>query len=101
MDTWIHPNEGISPSKSLATWNLSAACRNGCVSAPRLSTSIAARSTSRQDNQDYSAKVARTPSELEDWIEPLVDAGVDLFDCSQRKFWVPEFEGSPLNLAGW
>ncbi len=24
-----------------------------------------------------------------------------MFDCSQRRFWEPEFEGSPLNLAGW
>jgi 2,4-dienoyl-CoA reductase-like NADH-dependent reductase (Old Yellow Enzyme family) len=24
-----------------------------------------------------------------------------MFDCSQRRFWEPEFEGSTLNLAGW
>ena len=30
-----------------------------------------------------------------------MDAGVDLFHCSQRRFWEPEFEGSDLNLAGW
>jgi 2,4-dienoyl-CoA reductase-like NADH-dependent reductase (Old Yellow Enzyme family) len=27
--------------------------------------------------------------------------GVDIFDASMRRFWLPEFEGSPLNLAGW
>ena len=32
---------------------------------------------------------------------PLAGAGVDIFDCSQRRFWEPEFEGSDLNLAGW
>jgi 2,4-dienoyl-CoA reductase-like NADH-dependent reductase (Old Yellow Enzyme family) len=31
----------------------------------------------------------------------VTTAGVDLFHCSQRRFWEPEFEGSSLNLAGW
>jgi len=51
--------------------------------------------------QDYDAKIARTPQEMTDWLEPLVEAGVDMFDCSQRRFWEPEFEGSSLNFAGW
>jgi 2,4-dienoyl-CoA reductase-like NADH-dependent reductase (Old Yellow Enzyme family) len=34
-------------------------------------------------------------------LRPLVSAGVDMFHCSQRRFWEPEFEGSGLNLAGW
>lgn len=50
---------------------------------------------------DYAAKFAATPQELERFLTPLVAAGVDLFDCSQRRFWEPEFEGSNLNLAGW
>lgn len=50
---------------------------------------------------DYAAKMAETPQELEQLLAPLVDAGVDLFDCSQRRFWEPTFEGSDLNLAGW
>ncbi|MGD0908297.1 MAG: NADH:flavin oxidoreductase [Candidatus Acidiferrales bacterium] len=50
---------------------------------------------------DYSAKLARTPEELERFLEPLSAAGVDIFHCSQRRFWEREFEGSPLNLAGW
>ena len=29
------------------------------------------------------------------------DAGVDVFHASTRRFDDPEFEGSPLNLAGW
>jgi 2,4-dienoyl-CoA reductase-like NADH-dependent reductase (Old Yellow Enzyme family) len=49
----------------------------------------------------YDAKAATTPKELEQWLTPLADAGVDMFHCSQRKFWTPEFEGSDLNLAGW
>jgi len=31
----------------------------------------------------------------------LADAGVDIFHCSQRRFWDPEFTGSDLNFAGW
>jgi 2,4-dienoyl-CoA reductase-like NADH-dependent reductase (Old Yellow Enzyme family) len=50
---------------------------------------------------DYNAKLAKTPDELDQFLRPLVDAGVDLFHCSQRRFWDAEFEGSDLNLAGW
>jgi 2,4-dienoyl-CoA reductase-like NADH-dependent reductase (Old Yellow Enzyme family) len=38
---------------------------------------------------------------MEQWLRPLVDAGVDVLHCSQRRFWEPEFEGSDLNFAGW
>jgi len=50
---------------------------------------------------DYAAKLVATASELELFLRPLVDASVDIFHCSTRQFWVPEFEGSDLNLAGW
>jgi 2,4-dienoyl-CoA reductase-like NADH-dependent reductase (Old Yellow Enzyme family) len=50
---------------------------------------------------DYDAKLAATPGQLELFLRPLVDAGVDLFHCSTRRFWEPEFEGSVINLAGW
>jgi len=56
---------------------------------------------SQWKQQDYHCKIAETPAELEVFLRPLVDAGVDLFDCSTRRFWEPEFEGSHLNLAGW
>lgn len=50
---------------------------------------------------DYTARMAETPQELADLLAPMVDAGVDVFDCSERRFWEPAFEGSDLNLAGW
>ncbi|MGN7760263.1 NADH:flavin oxidoreductase [Paenibacillus sp. 22594] len=50
---------------------------------------------------DYSAKLAQTPEELARFLTPLSNAGVDIFHCSTRRFWLPEFEGSELNLAGW
>ena len=51
--------------------------------------------------QDYRATLAATPDALGDLLGPLADAGVDLFDASQRFFDTPVFEESPLNLAGW
>jgi 2,4-dienoyl-CoA reductase-like NADH-dependent reductase (Old Yellow Enzyme family) len=56
---------------------------------------------SQWKQQNYNARLAQTPEELEAFLMPLVDAGVDIFHCSQRRFWEPEFEGSALNLAGW
>lgn len=49
----------------------------------------------------YDAKLAHSPAALEELLTPLVEAGVDVFHCSTRRFWEPEFHGSPLNLAGW
>ena len=51
--------------------------------------------------QDFTARLATTPAEMEAWLAPLVQAGVDIFHCSQRRFWEPEFTGSDLNFAGW
>lgn len=50
---------------------------------------------------DYGATIASTPEELEQLLGPMVDAGVDMFDCSQRRFWEPVFPDSDLNFAGW
>jgi len=50
---------------------------------------------------DYKARIASGPAELEQLLGPMTEAGVDLFDCSQRRFWEPEFAGSDLNWAGW
>ncbi|KEQ30959.1 1,2-oxophytodienoate reductase [Pedobacter antarcticus 4BY] len=49
----------------------------------------------------YTSQLAKTPQEMEAWLNPLADAGVDIFHCSQRRFWEPEFEDSDLNFAGW
>lgn len=56
---------------------------------------------SQWKQQDYSTKLAQTPQEMEEWLLPLKEAGVDIFHCSQRRFWEAEFEGSDLNFAGW
>ncbi len=56
---------------------------------------------SQWKQQDLSVKLAHTPAEMEDWLLPMKEAGIDIFHCSQRRFWEPEFEGSDLNFAGW
>ncbi|MCL7425178.1 NADH:flavin oxidoreductase [Streptomyces sp. YS415] len=49
----------------------------------------------------YDARLAETPEELEAVLAPLAAAGADAFHASTRRYWLPEFEGSDLNLAGW
>jgi len=60
---------------------------------------------SQWKQQDYNARLATTPDELESWLGPLVAAGVDIVHCSQRRFWeaeFPEIDGEQgLNFAGW
>jgi len=56
---------------------------------------------SQWKQQDYAAKLCQTPEELSIFLNLLSDAGVDIFHASTRRFWLPEFEGSELNLAGW
>jgi 2,4-dienoyl-CoA reductase-like NADH-dependent reductase (Old Yellow Enzyme family) len=52
--------------------------------------------------QDYNAKVADTPRELEVMLGELVDAGADAFDCSARRFDLAAYpEVSPMSMAGW
>lgn len=60
---------------------------------------------SQWKQQDYAARLAESPEAMTDWLLPLVEAGIDLLHCSQRRFWEPEFpeidgEGG-LNFAGW
>ncbi|MFD4397451.1 NADH:flavin oxidoreductase [Kitasatospora sp. NPDC058478] len=56
---------------------------------------------SQWKSENYEARLAETPEELEAILTPLAEAGVDAFHASTRRYWVPEFDGSDLNLAGW
>jgi 2,4-dienoyl-CoA reductase-like NADH-dependent reductase (Old Yellow Enzyme family) len=52
--------------------------------------------------QDYRAKLARTPQELEQVLLPLADAGIDILHVSARRYWEAAFKDlSPMTLAGW
>jgi 2,4-dienoyl-CoA reductase-like NADH-dependent reductase (Old Yellow Enzyme family) len=50
---------------------------------------------------DFSARIATTAQELESLLAPLVDAGVDAFHVSTRRFWEPAFDGDSRTLPGW
>ena len=52
---------------------------------------------------DYDARIAADPSELQELLAPLVDAGVDVFHPSTRRHYAAAFpELDPvLSLAGW
>lgn len=56
---------------------------------------------SQWKQQDYAARLAETPELLGLILDPISRAGVDIFHCSQRRWWEPEFEGSDMNCAGW
>ncbi|MFF0704150.1 NADH:flavin oxidoreductase [Streptomyces tendae] len=56
---------------------------------------------SQWKQEAYDARLAETPEELEAILSPLASAGVDAFHASTRRYWLPEFEDSDLNLAGW
>ena len=56
---------------------------------------------SQWKGDQYGQELAKTPDELAEFLLPFADAGVDIFDASLRRFWLPEFDNSPLNLAGW
>ncbi len=56
---------------------------------------------SQWKQQDYAAKLARDPDALGRLLAPITAAGVDIYHCSQRRYWEPEFSGSGLNFAGW
>ncbi|MGW1781611.1 NADH:flavin oxidoreductase [Streptomyces sp. NPDC002143] len=56
---------------------------------------------SQWKSEAYDARLAETPEELEAILAPLAAAGVDAFHASTRRYWLPEFDGSDLNLAGW
>lgn len=50
---------------------------------------------------DYDAKVVRDADELKLMLDTIAEAGADMFHVSTRRFWTPEWPGSPLGLAGW
>lgn len=56
---------------------------------------------SQWKQQDFKARIANSPAELEEILAPIAEAGVDVFDASVRYFNRAEYDGSPMNLAGW
>ena len=56
---------------------------------------------SQWKQQDFGAKLGGTPDALGMLLSPIADAGVDVFDVSERNFDTPAFTGSTMCLAGW
>ncbi len=84
--------------------NFAAEIIRGCRAAMPDSMPLILR-FSQWKQQDYDARLADTPDQLEAFLTKLCDAGVDIFHCSQRRWWEaewPEIDGkNGLNLAGW
>lgn len=55
---------------------------------------------SQWKQQDFRATLADNPEELREVLQPLADAGVDVFDASVRYYNRAAFEGNPACLAG-
>ncbi|MCC7412619.1 MAG: 12-oxophytodienoate reductase [Gammaproteobacteria bacterium] len=56
---------------------------------------------SQWKEHDYGARIASAPAELATLAALLRGAGVTLLHASTRRFWIPEWDGSDLGLAGW
>ncbi len=60
---------------------------------------------SQWKQQEYGARLAHTPADLDAFLGVFADAGVDVLHASQRRWWdaeYPEVDGEEgLNLAGW
>lgn len=56
---------------------------------------------SQWKGNDFDARIAESPRELEAFLSPLVEAGVSMFHASTRRYWLPAFDGSDRTLAGW
>lgn len=52
---------------------------------------------------NYDAKPAATPDELQALLDPITEAGVSAYHASGRRYWEAEFpeSGLDLNIAGW
>jgi 2,4-dienoyl-CoA reductase-like NADH-dependent reductase (Old Yellow Enzyme family) len=58
---------------------------------------------SQWKQSDYAASIADDPTQLQELLAPLVDAGVDMFHPSTRRHYQPAFpDADPvLSLGGW
>lgn len=56
---------------------------------------------SQWKSADLAAQLVATPAELEAWLRPFVDGGVDMISVSQLRYDNAAFGGSDLSLAGW
>ncbi|BCW87553.1 NADH oxidase [Alphaproteobacteria bacterium SO-S41] len=51
--------------------------------------------------QVWEAKLFDTPEEYKIFLDGMIAAGVDVFNCGVDLYWRPEYAGSHMNLGGW
>ncbi len=49
--------------------------------------------------EDYEARIAETPEELETMLSVMRNAGVDIFHASARRFWDARVAGNPISVS--
>lgn len=50
---------------------------------------------------DFESRPHNKPKDLEEFLKPLILAGVDLFDCSTHRYYNPIYQNSSLSYPGW
>jgi len=50
---------------------------------------------------DLFARYVESPTELESWLAPFTEAGIDIFSVSELRYDKPLFSNSALSFAGW
>ena len=56
---------------------------------------------SQWKQQNFDAKLVYSSTELKEFLDPIVNSGIDFLHSSMRRFWEPEFNESEDNLATW
>jgi 2,4-dienoyl-CoA reductase-like NADH-dependent reductase (Old Yellow Enzyme family) len=100
-----HPGESFGRAATEAELDsLKRAFVQGALDAQEIGTGpdfVISVRISQWKESDYDAKIVEEPAELGRLIPMLRSAGADIFHASTRRFWMPEWEGSDLGLAGW
>ena len=50
---------------------------------------------------DLAARYVESPADVEAWLAPFAEAGIDIFSVSELRYDTPLFSDSPLSFAGW
>lgn len=99
---WKHTNArrdaygGSLRNRARFAAEIVAECRQRCGDAFPISFRF-----SQWKQLDYDARIAESPAELAELLEPIVEAGATLLHASTRRYWEPAFEGSDRTLAAW
>lgn len=51
--------------------------------------------------QVWEAKLFDKPEDYKIFLDGMIEAGIDVFNCGVDLYWRAEYEGSHMNLGGW